>query len=120
VGPTCPVVDNQADCLAVDEINLQALFKRAAAVVHHGGAGTTTIAALAGAPQVAVPQIYDQHYWARQVERLGIGAAHAAGSPTTESLTTALVRALHPDVVAGARSVASTGRADGAQGAAEP
>jgi vancomycin aglycone glucosyltransferase len=44
---------------------LQALFKRVAAVVHHGGAGTTTIAAMAGVPQVVVPQIWDQHYWAK-------------------------------------------------------
>src|SRR5262249_16490143 len=58
-------VDHERDCLAIDEVNQQALFKRVAAVVHHGGAGTTTIAALAGAPQVVIPQIYDQHYWAQ-------------------------------------------------------
>jgi vancomycin aglycone glucosyltransferase len=49
------LVDNQRDCLSVDEVNLQALFPRVAAVVHHGGAGTTTTAAKAGVPQVIVP-----------------------------------------------------------------
>src|SRR5262249_39253200 len=69
--------DGDADCLAVDEVNQQSLFARVAAVVHHGGAGTTTIAALAGAPQVVVPQLYDQHFWAQRVDELGIGTAHA-------------------------------------------
>jgi vancomycin aglycone glucosyltransferase len=41
------VVDNEPDCLVIGEVNLQALFKQVAAVVHHGGAGTTTLAALA-------------------------------------------------------------------------
>ena len=45
-----------------------------AAVVHHGGAGTTTAAARAGVPQILVPHLLDQHYWAQRVQRLGIGA----------------------------------------------
>jgi Erythromycin biosynthesis protein CIII-like, C-terminal domain len=49
------LVDNEPDCLAIGEVNQQALFKRVAAVVHHGGAGTTTTAALVGAPQVVIP-----------------------------------------------------------------
>ena len=49
------------------------LFSRVAAVVHHGGAGTTATAARAGVPQVVVPHILDQYYWADQVHRLGIG-----------------------------------------------
>jgi vancomycin aglycone glucosyltransferase len=71
------LIDNEPDCLVIGEVNQQALFKRVAAVVHHGGAGTTTTAALAGSPQVIIPQIYDQHYWAQQISRLGIGTAHA-------------------------------------------
>jgi vancomycin aglycone glucosyltransferase len=51
-----------------------ALFRRVAAVVHHGGAGTTTTAARAGVPQILVPHVLDQHYWAQRVQRLGIGA----------------------------------------------
>jgi len=50
-----------------------ALFPRMAAVVHHGGAGTTTTAARAGVPQVVVPHVLDQYYWACRVERLGLG-----------------------------------------------
>lgn len=78
------------DCLLIDEVNQQALFPRVAAVVHHGGAGTTTAAARAGTPQVVVPQIYDQPYWARRVAEFGIGIAHDGPVPTLATLSHAL------------------------------
>jgi vancomycin aglycone glucosyltransferase len=112
------LVDDEPDCLAIGEVNQQVLFKRVAAVVHHGGAGTTTAAARAGAPQVVIPQVYDQHYWAQRVHHLGIGAAHAPSTPTTDSLTSALRHARKPDVVARAQSLAAAVRSDGAQAAA--
>lgn len=108
------LVDDGPDCLAIDEVNQQALFKRVAAVVHHGGAGITTAAARAGAPQVVIPQHYDQHYWAQRVHQLGIGSAHAPATPTTASLTGALKHTLQPDVVARAQSIAAAVRSDGA------
>ena len=113
------LVDDEPDCLAISEANYHALFKRVAAVVHHGGAGTTTAAARAGAPQVVIPQHYDQHYWAQRVHQLGIGTAHAPGAPTTDSLTSALERTLQPDVAARAQSIAAAVRSDGAQVAAQ-
>ena len=108
------LIDNEPDCLAIGEVNQQALFKRVAAVVHHGGAGTTTAATRAGAPQVVIPQHYDQHYWAERVRQLGIGTAHAPGTPTTDSLTSALKRTLQSDVTARAQSIATAVRSDGA------
>jgi vancomycin aglycone glucosyltransferase len=112
------LADSAPDCLVIGEANLQALFTRVAAVVHHGGAGTTTIAAGAGAPQVVIPQMYDQHYWASRIGALGIGAAHAAGVPTVDSLAATLDRALQADVAARARSFAPAVRLDGAEVAA--
>ncbi|GIG89266.1 glycosyltransferase [Plantactinospora endophytica] len=111
-------VDDEPDCLVIGDVDHQALFKRVAAVVHHGGAGTTTAAARAGAPQVIVPQIYDQHYWAERIDRLGLGAAHPAGAPTTDSLTSALKHTLQPSVGARARSIAAGVRTDGTEAAA--
>lgn len=111
--------ESASDCLVIDEANLQALFTRVAAVVHHGGAGTTTIATLAGAPQVVVPQIYDQHYFARRIQELGIGVAHAAGAPTSASLAEAVDRALQPGVRASARAQAPQVRLDGVEVAAD-
>jgi vancomycin aglycone glucosyltransferase len=105
--------------LAIDEVDHAALFRRVAAVVHHGGAGTTTAAALAGVPQVVVPQFYDQPYWAQRVQRLGIGHAPAPGLPTADSLASALDEVLRPDVARRARDVATMIRRDGARDAAE-
>jgi UDP:flavonoid glycosyltransferase YjiC (YdhE family) len=45
------LIDDRDDRFAVGEVIQQALFGRVAAVVHHGGAGTTTTATRAGAPQ---------------------------------------------------------------------
>lgn len=111
--------DDRPDCLVIGEVNQQALFERVAAVVHHGGAGTTTAAARAGAPQVVIPQLYDQHYFAERVRQLGIGAAHAPGAPTAESLTRALEHALRPETAARARALAPAIRVDGAMVAAQ-
>ena len=110
--------DDGADVLTVGEVDQQALFRRVAAVVHHGGAGTTHVAALAGAPQVVIPQHYDQPYYAGRVAALGAGVAHPAGAPTVESLTDALGRALAPEVAERARALAEKIVTDGADVAA--
>jgi vancomycin aglycone glucosyltransferase len=88
-------------------------------VVHHGGAGTTTIAAQAGAPQVIVPQIADQPHWAARIAELGIGAAHDGATPTFESLSAALETALAPQTQARATSVGGMIRTDGTTVAAK-
>jgi vancomycin aglycone glucosyltransferase len=111
--------DSESDCLSIGEVNQQALFKRVAAVVHHGGAGTTTAAARAGAPQVIIPQQYDQRYWAQRIEDLGIGTAHPPLAPTTDSLAAALSLARQPEVAVRTRSIASRVRTDGAMAAAD-
>ena len=113
------LADAQPDALVIGEANLSALFKRVAAVVHHGGAGTTTAAARAGAPQVVIPQHYDQHYWAQRVQQLGLGTAPAPGAPTIHSLTSAVQYALRPDVTARAQAFAPAVRTDGARVAAQ-
>ncbi|MEU5363904.1 glycosyltransferase [Streptomyces sp. NPDC005925] len=111
--------DEGDDCFVVGEVSHRALFGRVAAVVHHGGAGTTTTATAAGAPQVVVPQIADQPYWAARVAELGIGAAHDGPTPTLGSLSAALATALAPGTRARAAAVAGTIRTDGAAVAAK-
>jgi sterol 3beta-glucosyltransferase len=49
------------------------LFPRMAAVVHHGGAGTTGAGLRAGVPSIIVPVSNDQPFWARRVNALGAG-----------------------------------------------
>lgn len=59
--------------LAVPSVPHDWLFPRVAAVVHHGGAGTTAAALRAGVPSVVVPFMGDQGFWARRVHALGVG-----------------------------------------------
>lgn len=49
------------------------LFPRMAAVVHHGGAGTTAEGFHAGVPNVICPFFGDQPGWARLSVDLGVG-----------------------------------------------
>jgi vancomycin aglycone glucosyltransferase len=106
-------------CFAVGQVAHNRLFPRLAAVVHHGGAGTTTAAARAGVPQVVVPHVMDQHYWAHRVHELGLGPpalSHARLS--TRTLTNALRSVLIPSVAAEcARSLAR--QLNGRDGAAQ-
>jgi vancomycin aglycone glucosyltransferase len=61
------------DVITVDNVPHSLIFPKVAAAVHHGGAGTTTAAARAGVPQILLPHILDQYYWAHRVEVLGLG-----------------------------------------------
>nr|WP_217705701.1 nucleotide disphospho-sugar-binding domain-containing protein [Peristeroidobacter soli] len=112
------LVDDSEDCFILGEINQQALFPHVAAVIHHGGAGTTTAAARAGAPQVIVPQIGDQPFWGGRVWDLGIGSAHDGPTPTATSLSAALAAALSDGTRVRATAVADTIISDGAMRAA--
>lgn len=49
------------------------LFRHVSAVIHHGGTGTTATAARAGVPQIIIPHLLDQFYWAKRVYISGIG-----------------------------------------------
>jgi sterol 3beta-glucosyltransferase len=51
------------------------LFPHMAAVIHHGGAGTTGAGLRSGIPSILTPILADQPSWARQVHALGVGPA---------------------------------------------
>ena len=111
------LVDDAPDCIAIGDMSYDVLLPRVAAVVHHGGAGTTAAAARAGVPQVITPMFGDQFYWANRIVDLGLGAMtpHAT---TEESLTASLREVLNPTVEARARTLAGQVRRDGAEVAA--
>ncbi|WP_246258659.1 glycosyltransferase [Amycolatopsis anabasis] len=46
-----------------------------AAIVHHGGAGTTGAALASGRPQVVCPFVADQPFYARHLHASGVAAA---------------------------------------------
>jgi sterol 3beta-glucosyltransferase len=51
------------------------LFPRMAAVVHHGGAGTTAEGLRAGVPTVVIPFVFDQPFWGARLKALDLGPA---------------------------------------------
>jgi sterol 3beta-glucosyltransferase len=60
---------------AVDWVPFDWLFPRMAAVVHHGGAGTTAAGLRAGVPTVVVPFFLDNFFWGRHLHALGVAPA---------------------------------------------
>lgn len=50
------------------------LFPKMAAVIHHGGAGTTTAGFRAGVPSIIIPFANDQFGWDLRAYELGVGS----------------------------------------------
>jgi sterol 3beta-glucosyltransferase len=76
---------------SVGSILHQWLFPQMAAVVHHGGAGTTAAALRAGVPSIIAPFMGDQPFWAQRLR--GLRAAprpNARRRLTAENLATAI------------------------------
>jgi vancomycin aglycone glucosyltransferase len=88
------------DVLTVDNVPHSLIFSRVAAAVHHGGAGTTTAAARAGLPQILLPHILDQYYWAHHVEVLGLGPrALPVERVTADMLSDRISRAINDPLI---------------------
>lgn len=88
--------------LAVDSVPFEWLFPRMAALVHHGGVGTTATGLRAGVPAVVVPFTADQPFWGRQVQRLGVGPAPISPRKlTVERLAQAIEAAVADDGMRG-------------------
>lgn len=83
--------DVRVETLVVDGVDHRALLPHVRAVVHHGGSGTTHVAAAAGRPQLVVPHLGDQPHYGRQVARAGLGPPAV---PHTRATAPALARAL--------------------------
>jgi len=49
------------------------IFPHCNAIIHHGGSGTTHSVARAGKPQMIIPLIIDQAYWASRLKDLEVG-----------------------------------------------
>jgi sterol 3beta-glucosyltransferase len=81
---------------AIEKAPHDKLFKYVSAVVHHGGAGTTSAGLHLGRPTFVVPQTVDQPYWGRRVYELGCGPKPVR------------LRKLTSDILAGALADLST------------
>ncbi len=79
----------------------QKVFEHCAAVVHHGGAGTSHAATRAGCPSIVVPFMDEQLFWAKQLQSLGL-----AGKPLPAKKVTAMSLAAAIKTVIGSSAMA--------------
>ncbi len=68
------------------------LFPHCAAVVHHGGAGTTQAATAAGCPSVVVAHGVDQYFWGKLLQRRGLAPAYLDRRSATAAKLAARIR----------------------------
>ncbi|KAG8675942.1 hypothetical protein FPOAC1_001937 [Fusarium poae] len=84
------------------------LFKRVAAVVHHGGAGTTACGLINGRPTTIVPFFGDQPFWGGVVASNGAGPHPIAyRSLSVDNLSEAIRFCLSPEAQKSAEIIAS-------------
>ena len=102
----------------VDGVPYDWLLPRVAALVHHGGSGTTNAALRHGCASMIVPHIVDQFFWARRCVDLGVGPAGPPISRLTASSFLAGARALlaEPRYRARAGAIAQGMRGEDAAG----
>jgi len=105
--------------LLVDEIPHDWLFPRVAAVVHHGGAGTTAAGLRAGKPTLVSAFFGDQPFWGAQVARVGAGPAPLLRrNLTEENLATAITKTLGAEYRQGAERMGALLRREDGVGSA--
>ena len=105
--------------LRLDEAPHDWLLPHAAAIMHHGGAGTTAAALRAGIPSIIAPFFGDQPFWGQRIHALGVGPAPIKRKHLTVTrVASALEDALSPETVACAASLGERVRAEEGIGAA--
>ena len=82
------------------------LLPLCAAIVHHGGIGTTAAALEAGCPQLVLPLAWDQPDNAARIVRLGAGLTLGSRNRTAESMSQALAKLLASELGARCQEIA--------------
>jgi UDP:flavonoid glycosyltransferase YjiC (YdhE family) len=98
--------DLPTDVFCVETIPHDRIFPRMAAIVHHGGAGTTGAALRSGVPSFAVPFFGDQYFWADRTRRLGVGPMYIPQESLSRDNLAAAIRAAATDPLMEARAAA--------------
>jgi sterol 3beta-glucosyltransferase len=89
------------------------LFPRTAAVIHHGGSGTSHSAARAGVPSIVTPFAGDQFFWAERLRLAGVAPGAVDGRrPKPEAFASALDYAASAQVRKRARVLGEMMRAE--------
>ncbi|RNJ54859.1 hypothetical protein D7B24_009324 [Verticillium nonalfalfae] len=97
------------------------LFPQVAAVVHHGGAGTTAAGIATGKPTVIVPFFGDQPFWGQMIARGGAGPMPIPFKAlTADNLADSIKFSLRPEAGTAALNMARIIASEhGASGAAD-
>ncbi|MCC6501346.1 MAG: glycosyltransferase family 1 protein [Anaerolineales bacterium] len=83
-----------SDLLYLESAPHDWLLPRCKMIVHHGGAGTVSAGLRAGIPQVVVPFMTDQPFWARRVHAAGVSSKPILVKRlSVERLTQAIIEA---------------------------
>ena len=91
-----PAFASSENLFRVDKMPHTTVFPKCSLIVHHGGAGTTQSALLAGKPSVVIAHGFDQPYWAKQLSRSGVGGKPLSIESVSETdLSQAIVETLN-------------------------
>ncbi|KAI3689353.1 hypothetical protein L2E82_47308 [Cichorium intybus] len=91
-------LENLDDFFLLEDCPHDWLFPQCAAVVHHGGAGTTAIGLRVGCPTTIVPFFGDQHFWGDRIYHKGVGPCPIPISQLdVEALSDAIIFMLQPE-----------------------
>ncbi|ONK71017.1 uncharacterized protein A4U43_C04F3860 [Asparagus officinalis] len=91
--------DIPADVYLIEDCPHDWLFPQCAAVVHHGGAGTTATGLRSGCPTTIIPFFGDQFFWGDRIHERGVGPAPIPiYELNVERLSNALRFMLDPEV----------------------
>ncbi|PYI23104.1 sterol glucosyltransferase [Aspergillus violaceofuscus CBS 115571] len=105
--------DSTQNIFYIDDCPHEWLFQHVAAVVHHGGAGTTACGLAHGRPTAIVPFFGDQPFWGDMLARAGAGAKPIPYSRlNSKNLSDAIRLCLTPGAAAAAQQIATKMRAE--------
>jgi UDP:flavonoid glycosyltransferase YjiC (YdhE family) len=91
----CPTVEQgPPDVLYLQQAEHHLVFPRCAAVVHHGGAGTSHAASRAGRPSIVVEHVTDQAFWGGVLQRAGIAPAVLHRRKVTAAILARTIRSV--------------------------
>lgn len=97
----------------VGAVDHDRLFPRCAAVVHHGGAGSTAASIRAGCPTMVCSVFGDQPWWGNQLERLGVGCHVPFRTLGRDNLLAGLQKLADPALRTRAAALGANIRAEG-------
>jgi sterol 3beta-glucosyltransferase len=98
---------------AVGPVDHDRLFPQCAAVVHHGGLGSTTASLRAGRPTMVCSVFSDQPWWGELVRRLGAGTHRSFRKLDRQTLEAGLRTLLDPQTQARAAALGKSIREEG-------